>query len=147
MLRRFSAFWTLTLSTEHSFCVLFFVFVQVKHLTRIVLSMTNACVFEKCGTVSLKARHFSSVVLSSHVSAINKDGAPGQGWQNGVIILVLASTHALPLIHFTVRVLAPEGDIAHVGEKDRVIGREDASFVILPISTSFFSFSSKILLI
>lgn len=65
----------------------------------------------------------------------NRDEASGQGWQNGVIILVLASTHALPLIHFTARLLASEGDIAHVGEEDRAIGREDASFVILPIPT------------
>lgn len=74
---------------------------------------------------------------------VPRDGALGQGWQTGIIILALASAHALPLIHFTASLAAPEGEMDHVGEKESPIKTEVSSSVILPFPTSSFTFSLR----
>lgn len=137
-------FWPLTLLTQwESSLSLLAVFVVIKRLYQKLFCPVYSRRLEtlrNARSVLLAYNHRAS--LPSHCPAtsllfhVPRDGALGQGWQNGVIILALAPAHALPLIHFTASLLAPEGEIDHVGEKERAIGREVSSPVILPVPTS-----------
>lgn len=138
-------FWPLTLLTqcESSLCLLA-VFELIKRLYQISslshLRQTPGDLRNKRSVllahnpVASLPSYYPTTCLLFHVP---RDRALGQGWQNSVIILTLAPAHALPLIHFTASLLAPEGEVDNVGEKERAIGWEVSSSVI----SQFFPFS------